>query len=690
MSWNGPIAGAAPYQPPQYPQGPPGYGQHPPYQYGQQPGYGQYPPTPTFPPNGQPQRPLDNRPPKKKGNPVITRYPPPPGYRGPAQPQGPFGTNQYSNQYQPPQPGFPQAPPNGYAQTPPAPQTYSNQAFSAPPPGQAYHTQGYAPPQPPTYHQPPHPQAQNQQWPQQGYPPNQAYSQPNQGFSQAPGYPGGQGHTPSQSTYNGYPHQPAPVDQNQQSYDHSQGWQAPNGQASYQANNQAPGWQTSNVQQPYPPNDHYNSYNGTPTNGLPMSDPNSTPTPTTAHLAVSQPHTQSAQPVGVAGDNGASEKPQLFLAWDDWDFDFDGAIWPKSNEPVDPNLSLGVIIWHPAKQVTRALPSTFADAEEQAMSPTPETLDNAESVSVYFTAENSHEAFLNVRQTDDWERVQNDPVFVVFTDDEMRHNLVALEDCIAQRDRPDEFSDDMSYIKDEEMPDSAWSIMDHLEQALSASGAEEPRRSGLSRAGSSTSFTQEDILAKLGVTGAPKPPSHEAMPMSLSSYDEKPPSSLPEKPIDSAPPSMPLHTQSAPQSAQVPTGHQNFGHGPAHPRPYGSMSSSILGRPPPPPPPPERQRYDPWNANNFQHQQNSHGFGSPARSDGSNRTMVGSDFESDKPMGGTEDLPTPVPKLHRSDSSSARKRSYEDTDQYDEKQRQHDDQSKRKRRSQVDAVYSRR
>lgn len=67
--------------------------------------------------------------------------------------------------------------------------------------------------------------------------------------------------------------------------------------------------------------------------------------------------------------------------------------------------------------------------------------------------------------------------------------------------------------------------------------------------------------------------------------------------------------------------------------------------------------------------------------------MVGSDFESDKPMGGTDDTSESVPRLDRSDSSSARKRSYEDTDQYDEKQRHHDDQSKRKRRSQVDAVY---
>jgi len=43
-------------------------------------------------------------------------------------------------------------------------------------------------------------------------------------------------------------------------------------------------------------------------------------------------------------DPANGSKPgELYLAWDDWDFDFDGAIWPKGNEPIDPNLSLGVI-----------------------------------------------------------------------------------------------------------------------------------------------------------------------------------------------------------------------------------------------------------------------------------------------------------------------------------------------------------
>jgi hypothetical protein len=192
----------------------------------------------------------------------------------------------------------------------------------------------------------------------------------------------------------------------------------------------------------------------------------------------------------------------LFLAWDDWDFDFEGAIWPKSNEAIDPALSLGVILWHPAKQVTRALPSTFAEAEEDALKPTPEKLDNGDSVSMYFTAENSHEAFLDVRQTDDWEMIKDDPVFVVFTNEEMQNNLVSLEDCIAQRDRPDEFQEDMQQDGDLEMRDAQWDIMDNLEQALTSTNGTTRPAAVKQEAASPPELSQDDILARLGVTGA--------------------------------------------------------------------------------------------------------------------------------------------------------------------------------------------
>ena len=67
--------------------------------------------------------------------------------------------------------------------------------------------------------------------------------------------------------------------------------------------------------------------------------------------------------------------------------------------------------------------------------------------------------------------------------------------------------------------------------------------------------------------------------------------------------------------------------------------------------------------------------------------MAGSDFEPEKPGSGNENDNSAVPVLHRSDSSFSRKRSYEDADYDDERQRHQDDHTKRKRRSQVDAAY---
>jgi hypothetical protein len=65
--------------------------------------------------------------------------------------------------------------------------------------------------------------------------------------------------------------------------------------------------------------------------------------------------------------------------------------------------------------------------------------------------------------------------------------------------------------------------------------------------------------------------------------------------------------------------------------------------------------------------------------------MAGSDFDEKPNINTAEDAA--LPGLSRSDSSFSRKRSYEDADHNDEKPRQQDDYTKRKRRSQVDAAY---
>ncbi|ORY16712.1 hypothetical protein BCR34DRAFT_475759 [Clohesyomyces aquaticus] len=663
MAWSGPATGAAPYQPQPFANGQPAYSQPPQYQYGQQTGFPPYQGGPTYPQGGPPQRPPDSRPPKKKGNPIITRYPPPPGYRGPAQPQGPYGPNQFPNQYQPPQQPYPQ----GYS----GPPNYPNQGYSAPPnypPNQGYSPQGYAPPQnylpQPNYQQPPHAQGQTYPYPQPSYPPNQ-------GYPQAPNYQSPQGYAAPQASYPGYPPQPAPQDPNQQPFPQPNGWQQPNRTTAYGPDQ----YNHSGAPGPVPP--------------AHQADPDATPTPTSAQLAGSQPGSAISQAEGAVSEQTNGEKPQLFLAWDDWDFDFDGAIWPKSNEPVDPNLSLGVIIWRPAKQVTRALPCTFEEAEEQALKPAAEKLGNGESVSIYFTVDNSHEAFLDVRQTDEWPRIKNDPIFVVFDNNDM--DLIPIEDCISKRDRPDEPYDEVRDEEDhEETQESSWNVMDNLEQALSGEMDDvksAPPKAGVSKAGARRNETQEDILAALGVTGSPKPPSNEPMPFPLPLLDEKPPASLPEKPPAPLPQTSPEHP---PQRSYSYGGHRNSDYASRPQRPYASFSSSNPSRPPPLPQEPRHGDY--WSSAKAQKYPNGHSLDgsreSPARSEGSNRTLAGSDFEPEASTdANVEDKVVPtVPKLARSDSSISRKRSYGDTEQDDEKIRQQDD-TKRKKRPQVAAAY---
>jgi hypothetical protein len=163
--------------------------------------------------------------------------------------------------------------------------------------------------------------------------------------------------------------------------------------------------------------------------------------------------------------------------------------------------------------MTRALPSTYAEAEEQALRPPAEKLGNGESVSIYFTLENSHEAFLNVRQTDDWPNVMDDPIFVEFPD--INVELTSLEDVIANRDRPDwSIEEVVQDREDREITDSNWNVMDNLEQALTSgqhsanepeSGARDKSDSPHAQPSAAKDQSQEDILAQLGVTGSPKP-----------------------------------------------------------------------------------------------------------------------------------------------------------------------------------------
>lgn len=431
-----------------------------------------------------------------------------------------------------------------------------------------------------------------------------------------------------------------------------------------------------------------------------MQDPNATPIPTPAQLNMDQSTPAQGQPssaVSQHSDQANGSKPELYLAWDDWDFDFDGAIWPKGNEPIDPNLSLGVIIWRPGKQVTRALPSTYAEAEEQALKPPAEKLENGESVSIYFTLANSHEAFLNVRQTDDWLNVMDDPVFVEFPEDNVE--LIALEDVIANRDRPDE-KEVVENGEEKEQTDSNWNIMDNLEQALTSgqhSGKHHPdttevTTSPTSQLTAAKDQNQEDILAQLGVTGSPKPPCPTPGPPYLPSRPDEEPLATPENPPRR------YADAGAPRSNSY-SGYRSTSFAAPPQRGYSSVSSHS--RPPPPPEPKYSPPGEQWQADQSLNRLNGHasydGTGdSPARSDGSNRTLAGSDFEMEnnksEPLNTAEKPQAPEPRLQRNESLTSRKRSYDDGEQEDGNLRQYDDYTPRnkRRQPQVAAAYGRR
>lgn len=562
------------------------------------------------------------RPPKKKGNPIITRYPPPPGYRGPAQPQGPFGTAQY------------QTPQQGYPQASSTPGPFANQSFPPQPFGP---TQGYAPQQP--YSQP------GYQWSQQNHPSQPPATKPSH-------FPHVSPHPQKQAGHPQYPNQPPPINTNQSAWPNAQGWQQP-GSATYPSTN---------------------SFGASSANGQPSSDHNPYPTPLSANPKSALPTPISAQPQSTTGEMTPGEKPPLFLGWDDWEFDYDGAIWPKANEPVDPNLSLGVITWRPAKQVTRALPATFEEAEEQSLRPPPEKLGNGESVSLYFTTENSYEAFLDVRKTDEWYDIKDDPVFVVFNDEEMKKNLIPIQNCLALRDRPDEPVEDMVEKQDEDMHDSTWSVMDHLEQALSGEMEDVKQLTPPNVAAKYTrDQAQEDILAKLGVTGSPKPPSVEPTAVPPPPNDPLP-ASLPPKPP--APPSVNIPMR--PELSQRTHSYSGPVNGFAAPRPFGSLSLTSPHHSPPTP----FTRTTPWKSTIPAASQKANiPQPSPTRSETNNATVAESDLGSGNPVrddGGETGI---IPVLKRSGSSFARKRSYGDTDE-EGNARQAGDYSKRKRRSQ--------
>lgn len=145
----------------------------------------------------------------------------------------------------------------------------------------------------------------------------------------------------------------------------------------------------------------------------------------------------------------------------------------------------------------------------------------------------------------------------------------------------------------------------------------------------------------------------------------------------------------APQRANTYAGHPKSRNGPPQQRPYGSMSSVSHQRPPPS----INCRSSNFERLNSQERPNGHvafdgARESPARSEGSNHTPAGSDFETQSKAASAANV-KPQPRLQRNSSSSGLKRSYDETDQDDENVRKQDDHAPRykRRQPQVASAY---
>lgn len=358
---------------------------------------------------------------------------------------------------------------------------------------------------------------------------------------------------------------------------------------------------------------------------------------------------------------------------EDLEDDFDGeCYYARRPDEVNPLLSLGIIEWQAPLPTKLALPSTFQEAELEALAPRMPKAGVDDSISDYFTNEKREEALLSVRQTDAWEEVKDDVIFKEFPP-VCSETLSTYELVERYRDRPDpdwtspppdhaptptpemsrqptpaqgELSRDSmdldgrygssDYIKREDDGDPG-DVLGNLEQALFSSGpanghaAYKQTTAGgrNSRTASITSQTgkritrpeplapvrdraQESILAALGVTGSPKV------------VYQTP------GPAFGAPPSQ--------QDSNRATLSR-----------HNSLSSNQ-GRFRPPPPPPGQQRspsYDAWKTND-RRWSNGHAAERPSSS-ASQHTAAGSDFHSD------DQDATPRPKFGRTDN---RKRSH--------------------------------
>ncbi|KAF2754548.1 hypothetical protein EJ05DRAFT_489245 [Pseudovirgaria hyperparasitica] len=603
---------------------------------------------------------------KKKNNPVVTRYPPPPGYQPgyqqtgyqPQWPQGqqaPAPSTQQAYSYPNQVHQSPQHQSQGYSQQSPygtypqaAPQHYTHPSnhsgYYQPPPHNQYTPQVVQQQQ----QQPVHPQQYQ----------HQHQHQPALQHNSSSSYTGNSPQSTFYPTYSSHVSaspQSAHSAQGSSSFTHHKGMQ--NGHPYGQTYPPQTHIQSHHSRASQPPGPQYPQSQGYDWLGGVYADDMGTD--------AIIPHVDEAPPPRKLPKEG----PCIFAPEDEhvfWDFENSvGAFWPKAGDYVNPRTSIGVQVWRSAQRLTRPLPSLWKEAEEQAQAPPKEPLNYGNSVSEYHTAENAHESQLDVRQTDFWE--------------EVKHFSEFKELQIPRTSNPRTIS------KDE------WSIMDSLDQALNTSINSQPPTS-LSLQGGEKQKTFGFSVDSNHRTSSQSSSNGKRRSPGQDYRQTKPPTDL---------------TQNAELDAAQEEILARLGvSGPAKPSvwtPADVVPGSIPGAPPPPPPPPPPEpqmrrspSIDPWAENRDRR--------SPSRqSSGSHKTIAGSDFDPDghdsrvlnEESIKTEDV------THKTETSLLRKRSrgndlslYAASDlgrnQEDDGGRQADDGGKKKRpklNGRISSVY---
>ncbi|EMC91596.1 hypothetical protein BAUCODRAFT_126596 [Baudoinia panamericana UAMH 10762] len=260
------------------------------------------------------------------------------------------------------------------------------------------------------------------------------------------------------------------------------------------------------------------------------------------HNSAPFPHGRNNS-IGPLDGNGDPLPPLITVGDGDdaLDEEFDGECYfGRHSDEINPELSLGVIEWRAPLPTNLPLPSSYAEAELEAIAPRkPRPLDEP-SVSDYFTKENKDEALLSIRQTEEWEHVKNDLIYRDFPAvpneivplsamlEKYRYRpRLGLQRSTAEYASPGPESRSQTPAGGDESQEQN-DMLGNLEQALFATNTYSRRDAKVangvrshSRSASVTSTAteritrptplapvrdqqQEDVLAALGVTGSPK------------------------------------------------------------------------------------------------------------------------------------------------------------------------------------------